>query len=126
MATKNQDGSISIEAWSLVEFLPEVIKAYDEGYVLDMEKNLGYPQQFGNLITITMFPKSVQDSPLSTKSEQVLVMDNSKLVLKVQDKVVGTITDLKVNGTIDGNGIIPSATEVTTPAAVQRGRPKSK
>lgn len=80
MATKNQDGSLSIEAWSLVEFLPEVLKAYEDGYVLDMDKNLGYPQSFGSLITITMFPKSVQDSALSTKSEQEVIVDKPQEV----------------------------------------------
>lgn len=96
MATKNQDGSLSIEAWSLVEFLPEVIKAHDDGFVLDMDKNLGYPQQFGSLITITMFPKPEMKKPV--------VEDTTPVEVKTEE-------------------VVP---EVTTAAAVQRGRPKVK
>lgn len=96
MATKNQDGTLSIEAWSLVEFLPEVIKAHEEGYVLDMDKNLGYPQSFGSLITITMFPKPGVEKPV--------VEDTTPVEVKTEE-------------------VVP---EVTTIAPAQRGRPKSK
>lgn len=72
---KQANGSISITAMSLVEFLPLVVDAIKEGYELDLESNEGYPQQLGTLLVLTMFPKSVQDSPLSTESQQALVVD---------------------------------------------------
>jgi hypothetical protein len=54
--TKNADGSISIVAMSLVDFLPEVIRASKDGYELNVDSNLGYPQTIGHLVTVTMFP----------------------------------------------------------------------
>lgn len=127
MATKNQDGTLSIEAWSLVEFLPEVIKAHDEGYVLDMDKNTGYPQQFGSMITVTMFPKLVQDLSLSTESEQTLAVDKA---------VVEDTTPVEVKGTLENYfkedvtplpiGTPVKNEEVTTAAPAQRGRPRGK
>jgi hypothetical protein len=56
----NQDGSLSITAMSLVEFLPDVVQAVKDGYILDMEKNEGYPQQVGFLTTVTMYKPSIK------------------------------------------------------------------
>lgn len=52
----NNDGSLSITAMSLVEFLPEIEQAVHQGFMLDLEKNEGVPQQFGSMLVLTMFP----------------------------------------------------------------------
>jgi hypothetical protein len=66
--TKNADGSISIASMSLVDYLPEVIKASKDGYVLDVNCNTGYPQSIGHLLTVTMFPTAPkQTNPVSIK-----------------------------------------------------------
>jgi hypothetical protein len=51
----NADGTLSIASMSLVDFLPEVIQASKDGYVLDVDSNAGYPQMIGHLLTVTMF-----------------------------------------------------------------------
>lgn len=85
------NGSISITAMSLVEFLPLVVDAIKAGYELDIESNEGTPQQLGTLLVLTMFKKSTkptesskvphvleevqtgQEEVLLTKSEQMPV-----------------------------------------------------
>jgi hypothetical protein len=53
--TRNADGTLSIASMSLVDFLPEVLRASKEGYELNVESNAGYPQMIGHLLTVTMF-----------------------------------------------------------------------
>ena len=52
----NNDGSLAITAMSLVEFLPEIEQAIHNGYMLDLEKNEGVPQQYGSMLVLTMYP----------------------------------------------------------------------
>ena len=52
----NQDGSLTITTMSLIELLPEVEKAIHLGFMLDVDNNLGVPQQLGHIVTVTMFP----------------------------------------------------------------------
>jgi CRISPR/Cas system-associated exonuclease Cas4 (RecB family) len=88
--TKNTDGSISIVAMSLVEFLPEVVKASKEGYELDVESNAGYPQNIGHLITVTMFksepvPKNLAKA-VHTEDTPPVVAETDELPVKVDGR----------------------------------------
>lgn len=55
-ANLNPDGTLTITTMSLIELLPEVEKAIHLGFMLDVDTNLGTPQQLGTLLTVTMFP----------------------------------------------------------------------
>lgn len=52
----NNDGTLSITAMSLVEFLPEIETAIHNGFQLSLEKNEGVPQQYGSMLVLTMYP----------------------------------------------------------------------
>ena len=52
----NNDGTLAITAMSLVEFLPEIEQAIHNGYMLNLDKNEGVPQQYGPMLVLTMYP----------------------------------------------------------------------
>jgi hypothetical protein len=102
------DGSLAIATMSLVEMLPLVEKAIKDGYKLDVESNIGCPQVLGSLHLVTMFPVA-KDDYRTTKETDVTVVTKSAgeehekalqdaLVLKVAGEVVGTVSNLEVQG----------------------------
>lgn len=52
----NNDGTLSITAMSLVEFLPAIERGFHNGFMLDLSKNEGVPQQYGSMLVLTMYP----------------------------------------------------------------------
>jgi hypothetical protein len=52
----NENGSLAITAMSLVELLPEVEQAVHNGFMLKVDSNEGYPQMFGTMFVVTMYP----------------------------------------------------------------------
>lgn len=71
--TINTDGTLTIAAMSLVEMLPEVERAILNGYRLDVESNIGWPQMIGTLFTVVMFPEGdveVSEATLEVVEEE--------------------------------------------------------
>ena len=58
---QNQDGSASIEAYSLGEFTKEVVELCQSGYWLKLDINEGNPVSFGVFMTITMYPTETKE-----------------------------------------------------------------
>ena len=58
---QNQDGSASIEAYSLGEFTKEVVELCQSGYRLNLDLNEGNPISFGVFMTITMYPTETKE-----------------------------------------------------------------
>ena len=58
---QNQDGSASIEAYSLGEFTKEVVELCQSGYRLNLDLNEGNPVSFGVFMTITMYPTEMKE-----------------------------------------------------------------
>lgn len=67
----NQDGSLTITAYSLVELLPSVVDASKQGYELDFVNNAGYPQSFGTVTVLTMFKKQ-KETPTEPSVKEVV------------------------------------------------------
>ena len=78
---QNQDGSASIEAYSLGEFTKEVVELCQSGYRLNLDINEGNPHSFGVFMNITMYPTETK------------VFTHSLIVNGVQ---VGEISNLQV------------------------------
>ena len=53
-ATLNEQGHLKIEEYEFGAFLMEVQKAFEQGFVLDLETNEHYPQKFGNMMEVTL------------------------------------------------------------------------
>lgn len=53
-AALNQSGYLKIEEYEFGAFLMEVQKAFEQGFVLDLETNEHYPQKFGNMMEVTL------------------------------------------------------------------------
>jgi hypothetical protein len=104
----NNDGSLAITAMSLVEFLPEIETAIHNGFMLNLEKNEGTPQQFGSMLVLTMYPT---DGVVQAGEE-------FKEALEASVKEVDTPVPEEVP-----KEVVPET--VSTPI-VQRGRPKLK
>lgn len=82
----NNDGSLSITAMSLVEFLPEIEQAFHNGFMLDLEKNEGVPQQYGHMLVLTMYPVGevevfeIEDAPLEVSEIHTVVQQSQEVV----------------------------------------------
>lgn len=86
----NQDGSLTITAYSLVELLPDVVQAYKDGFALDFVNNAGYPCSFGSVTVVTMFPK--QEETLTEPSLKE-VIDRVKNEGATEEQVVPAKVD---------------------------------
>ena len=78
----NQDGSLTITTMSLIELLPEVEKAIHLGFMLDVDNNLGVPQQLGHIVTVTMFPAGevqVQDVDNNYNGDEFVITHGTNL-----------------------------------------------
>jgi hypothetical protein len=103
----NNDGTLSITTMSLVEFLPEIETAIHNGFMLNLDKNEGVPQQFGSMLVLTMYPTDgvVQAGEEFEEALEVSTKDDTPVPVGAPEEVVPEI--------------------VSTPT-VQRGRPKTK
>lgn len=71
-ATLNQSGYLKIEEYEFGAFLMEVQKAFEQGFVLDLETNDHYPQKFGNMMEVTLVStnfKPVTENNFSVSEE---------------------------------------------------------
>jgi hypothetical protein len=104
----NNDGTLAITAMSLVEFLPEIETAIHNGFMLNLNKNEGVPQQFGSMLVLTMYPTDgvVQAGEVFEEAPEASVKEVDVPVTEEAPKEV-----------------VPET--VSTPI-VQRGRPKAK
>lgn len=82
-STLNTDGTLTIESLSLVDFLPEIEKAIHNGWMLDVDNNLGVPQQIGYILTVTMFPAG--DIELTGEDEEFQVPASPEMVKALQE-----------------------------------------
>lgn len=82
-STLNTDGTLTIESLSLVDFLPEIEKAIHNGWLLDINNNLGVPQQIGYILTVTMF--SGGDIELTGEDEEFQVPASPEMVKALQE-----------------------------------------
>lgn len=55
-AQVNANGNLNISTMNLVDFLTEIVQATKNGWILDMDKNEGFPQVIGSLHLLTLFP----------------------------------------------------------------------
>jgi hypothetical protein len=118
----NNDGTLSITAMSLVEFLPEIETAVHNGFMLNLEKNEGVPQQFGSMLVLTMYPTDgvVQVEGESKESLKAPVKEEAP---KEIPKVVAPPVLEKAPEVALPKALAP---EVASPLTLQRGRPKAK
>lgn len=76
----------TVQAWNLVDFLQGVVEATSEGYVLDLETNLNYPQMIGHFFTVVMVlaeQETALQEVLEDSSE-----DGTTEALKKQEELV--------------------------------------
>ena len=100
----NNDGSLSITAMSLVEFLPEIEQAIHNGYMLDLDKNEGVPQQFGTMLVLTMYPvgdvevSEIEDAPLEVSKVDESASEEVSEIHTVVQQSQDAVAAVKVDG----------------------------
>jgi len=115
----NNDGTLSITAMSLVEFLPEIETAIHNGFMLNLEKNEGVPQQFGSMLVLTMYPT---DGVVQVEEESLKAPVKEEAPKEIP-KVVAPPVSEKAPEVAPPRAPAP---EVVSPLTIQRGRPKLK
>lgn len=131
-AVLNKDGTLTITAMSLVEFLPEVEQAIHNGFTLNLEKNEGTPQQFGTLLVLTMYPAGdvqVQDTDEEDDSKFVITPETNLAEVtqpageEVEKALQAVTEDTPVIDTTPPAEIVqetPKSTEVVQPVKVDK------
>ncbi len=84
----------SVDAYSFVDVLQAVQKGVQQGYVLDVETNENYPQQWGTRYLLTMVrPKTEEVKKVTGATEMTLKIDASA-VQEVVDKAVAEVKEM--------------------------------
>ncbi|MCZ2397799.1 MAG: hypothetical protein LC100_14795 [Chitinophagales bacterium] len=93
MQVTNQE-KFSVDAYSFVDVLQAVQKGVQQGYVIDVETNENYPQQWGTRYVLTMVrPKTEEVKTDTSKAEMTLKIDASA-VQDVVDKAVAEVKEM--------------------------------
>lgn len=96
---QNQDGSASIEAYSLGEFTKEVVELCQGGYRLNLDINEGNPVSFGVFMTITMYPTETKEVTHSLTVNGVQVGKISNLQVEPLKKAIESVKNEGVQDT---------------------------
>lgn len=93
MQVTNEE-KFSVDAYSFVDVLQAVQKGVQQGYVLDVETNENYPQQWGTRYLLTMVrPKTEEAKKVGEMTEMTLKIDASA-VQEVVDKAVAEVKEM--------------------------------
>lgn len=93
----NNDGTLAITAMSLVEFLPEIEQAIHNGYMLDLEKNEGVPQQYGHMLVLTMYPVGeVEVSEIDTPEDVKVGLDPTPFLAEAPLHVPSPVDEIHI------------------------------
>jgi hypothetical protein len=86
--------TIQVQEYGLPEFLKKIQQLVKQGFELDLDSNLNYPQQYGTMFTAGMLKIKSTTSELVSADERVLA--GGGLIDSVGD--VSADTSLKVDG----------------------------
>ena len=90
MQVTNEE-KFSVDAYSFVDALQAVQKGVQQGYVLDVETNENYPQQWGTRYLLTMVRPKTEE--VKKVAEMTLKIDASA-VQEVVDKAVAEVKEM--------------------------------
>ena len=90
MQVTNEE-KFSVDAYSFVDVLQAVQKGVQQGYVIDVETNENYPQQWGTRYLLTMVRPKTEEVKKAT--EMTLKIDASA-VQEVVDKAVAEVKEM--------------------------------
>ncbi len=112
-----QQEKFPVDAYSFAEALQQVQKGVQEGYVLDLESNEHYPQQWGTRFLLTMVR---QEKEVVKKDVLTLKIDASE----VQEVVDKALTEVKeaLESAKEGVGTTDAA-EAAVVGSKKPGRP---
>lgn len=125
--TLNADGTLSIEEYSLVELLPQVIQAHKDGFGFNFDLNDGIPQQYAALTILKMYPvedEEFSDLDYSPPDQSGNYEDNQIIdVRPVEDVLVNALSPIGVQVETAPNSGVFVKPEVQAPVKVD-GRKK--
>ena len=90
MQVTNEE-KFSVDAYSFVDVLQAVQKGVQQGYVIDVETNENYPQQWGTRYLLTMVRPKTEE--VKKVTEMTLKIDASA-VQEVVDKAVAEVKEM--------------------------------
>ncbi len=93
MQVTNQE-KLSVDAYSFVDVLQAVQKGVQQGYVLDVETNENYPQQWGTRYLLTMVRPKTEEVKKATEMTEMTLKIDASAVQEVVDKAVAEVKEM--------------------------------
>jgi len=82
---------LSVDAYSFVDVLQAVQEGVQQGYVIDVETNENYPQQWGTRYLLTMVRHKTEEVK---KVQEMTVKIDASAVQEVVDKAVAEVKEM--------------------------------